>query len=271
MPEWKLDDDFRALVDNCIAQGEVKEGRNGKTYSVFGRMLEHDMSSGFPLLTTRRIHTRGIFGELAAFIEGATSLARFKKLGCNYWDMNAGGKDDLGRIYGAQWREFRSRDGWTDQLVVLLQGLLDDPYSRRHILTTWHPAELGNMCLPPCHLLNQYRVTTRGTLDSLVYMRSVDLCLGLPSDLVLYGLLLHLICKDLEYLPGKLVFALGDAHVYQNHFELWHTQRERKPSLVHGHTPALALLPTATTLSFKPDQARVLLYLPHEAMRYELN
>lgn len=270
MRRWTLDSDYRELVDTVLLDGWHREGRNGGFTSLFGQRLSVDMRIGFPLLTTRKIAWRGVAGELAAFLEGSTSLSRFKTLGCHYWDMNQRewryrpDDDYLGRIYGAQWRGWQ---GTHDQLDQLLSGLRHDPYSRRHILTTWNPAELADMCLPPCHLLAQFHVT-KDMLHSTVYMRSVDLCLGLPSDLVLYGLLLKLVGKHVDLEPGQLTFVFGDAHVYDNHDEPWQAQREREGSWM---PPAVILSSDASPLNFHPDMVTVLNYSPQEAIKYALN
>ena len=271
MREWSLDKDLAGLIEDCIANGTDAPSRSGETRSVFGRTLEHHMGSGFPILTTRRIFYKGVLGELSAFLEGATSLARFKALGCNYWDMNAGGQDDLGRIYGAQWRGFRGRAGEVDQLKALVAGIKHDPFSRRHILLTWHPAELDQMCLPPCYLIHQYNVSPDGELDSLVYMRSVDICLGLPSDLVLSGVLQMLVARQTNLIPGRLVFFMGNAHVYKNHFDTCQTQLARSTRFVNGAPPQVLLDPFADLFSFNPSDAKVINYDPQGALQYELN
>jgi thymidylate synthase len=267
-PLWDLDEDFRFLVDDVLTNGTIRRCRNGQTTAVFGRMLRHDMRAGFPIITTRRVAWRGVFGELAAFLEGSTSLRRFKELGCNYWDMNAKewpqhDGDYLGRIYGAQWRNF----GGVDQLVQLVSGLVTDPHGRRHLLTTWNPGELGDMCLPPCHLTAQFFQSRQG-LSCTVYMRSVDLCLGLPSDLVLYGLLLHLVAHEVHTTPHELVFMLGDAHVYENHIAAWNVQRARPQT---DDPPALRLLGHGSLFNFDPNQATIVNYDPQEPIKYALN
>lgn len=269
MQPWDIDEDFRWLVDDVLACGSFRQVRNGATTAAFGRTLRHDMRSGFPILTTRRIYTAGVFGELAAFLEGSTSLARFKELGCNYWDTNAAqwqgfDGDDLGRIYGAQWREFRTYDRRVDQLDQLVSGLKHDPHGRRHLLTTWNPAELGEMCLPPCHVLAQFFVSKLG-LSCLVYMRSVDLCLGLPSDLVLYGLLQELVAQTVGLRSHELIFMLGDSHVYHGHEEPWSVQRERPQT---DRPPQLILTPGVTVFDFKPEHATIVGYEPQEPVKY---
>lgn len=263
-----LDNDYIALVDDALDNGSAREGRNGVATSIFGRMLRHDMRVGFPLITTRRIYPRGVFGELAGFLLGSRSLSTFQALGCNYWNENAeqwGRGDDLGRIYGVQWRDW---NGTHDQLVALVHGIKSNPFARRHVITTWNPGELDDMCLPPCHLLNQYFVGRDGSLSSCVYMRSVDLCLGLPSDLVLYGMLLKLMAIETKLWPKDLVFMLADAHVYENHEDNWAIQRTRRmvPSI-----PYVLLDEEATLFDFHPDQAKVAGYNPHEAISYAFN
>jgi thymidylate synthase len=229
--------DYVKLVSSVIQRGEHRESRAGDTISVFGTMLQIDaLEHGyFPILTQRKIFLQGILGELAAFLRGAEDLQTFKDFGCNYWDANATAwhpnenlepkKQIVGRIYGAQWRNWEET---TDQIADLVHNLKNNPFSRRHLLTTYNPAELEDMCLPPCHLLAQFNVRTTKHLDCVVYMRSVDLCLGLPSDLIVYATLMLLLCKETGYAPGKLTFMLGDTHVYKNHVDTFyrHTQRE---------------------------------------------
>ena len=225
---------YCALVDSVIINGSTRTTRAGSTHQLFGTQLTIDcMESGyFPILTQRQIFYKGVFGELAAFLRGATELKEFKELGCNYWDMNAkawptnkGRKDDdmsVGLIYGAQWRNW---EGKLDQIKELIEGIKTNAWSRRHILTTWNPGEIEDMCLPPCHLLAQFNVRADGRLDVCVTMRSVDLILGLPSDVVLYAGLLLLICRETGYAPGKIIFQMGDTHIYTNHLVQWAKQR----------------------------------------------
>ena len=226
--------DYAALVDTVLINGTKRKTRAGETLQLFGTQLVIDcMQNGyFPILTQRQIFYKGVFGELAAFLRGATELREFKELGCNYWDANAkawvaniGRKPDdmsVGVIYGSQWRNW---EGKLDQFEVLIKGLRTNPSSRRHILTTWNPSELHDMCLPPCHILAQFNVTNTGKLDCCVTMRSVDLILGLPSDVILYAALLLLVCRETGYSPGTIVFQMGDTHIYDGHILQWAAQR----------------------------------------------
>jgi thymidylate synthase len=268
-----LDHAHAMLVNDVLDGGQHRVGRNGGFTSKFGLTLRADLQSCFPIITTRKIYWRGIFGELAAFLEGATSLKRFRELGCNYWEHNARqwpqfDGDNLGPLYGAQWRNF----GGVDQLAGLVHSLNVNAASRRHVMTTWNPPQLDTMCLPPCHLLTQFHVAG-GLLHQTVYMRSVDLCLGLPADLVLYGLLQHLVATQTIHLrPGELVFMLGDAHVYDNHRKTWEQQNSRRVlSTTEKAKPRIIIDDDASLFGFHPGMAKVVDYHPSEALGYALN
>lgn len=272
----KFELDYNNLVARVITNGEHRQSRAGFTLSLFGQALVIDcLEYGeFPILTQRRIHVQGILGELAAFLRGATDLATFKKFGCNYWDANAKAwprnvgvfEDQLsvGEIYGAQWRNWA---GYLDQIKVLAKNLKQDPYSRRHLLTAYNPSRLDEMCLPPCHLMAQFNVRTTKHLDCIVYMRSVDLCLGLPSDVVLYATLLLLFCKETGYKPGKLTFMLGDTHVYRNHADIVQEHQLRE---VHP-LPTYKLNPSISLDTFCPEDLELHNYQHSGVLNYEFN
>lgn len=227
-----FDDLYLELVNNVLETGAKRQTRAGPTRQLFGASIKIDTlrQGRFPILTSRKIFYKPVFGELAAFLRGATDLQTFKDFGCNYWDANAEAwhknrtKDtdeivlhpNVGRIYGAQWRSFGY--GGLDQIDQLISSLKNEPNSRRHLLTTYDPDEL-EQCLPPCHLLAQFNVTNDSYLDCIVYMRSVDLCLGLPSDIILYATLILLVSQETGYKPGTLTFMLGDTHIYENHID----------------------------------------------------
>jgi thymidylate synthase len=227
------------LVSSVIKHGASRLTRNGLTRSIFGSHLAiHDLEDGhFPILTTRKMYLKGVWGELAAFIRGADDLQTFKDFGCNYWDDNAKAWDMnedeaalmVGRIYGVQWRNFCGAEYYFDQLTELVKELKENPSSRRHVLSSFNPADVQDNlgCLPPCHLLAQFNVRNNRRLDCIVYMRSVDLCLGLPSDIVLYATLLILLANECGYKPGSLMFMMGDTHVYENHIEEFRRQARR--------------------------------------------
>jgi len=205
-------------------------------------------------------------------VRGAETVNEFRNWGCNYWDANAKAWPAnahlpvelmrVGKIYGGQWRDFNG----VDQLRCLVRDLKFNPDSRRHLLTTYNPAELDQACLPPCHLLAQFNVD-KGVLDCVVYMRSVDLCVGLPSDYILYATLLVLLAKECGYTAGALTFMLGDTHVYANHVVEWHRQKSRA---MHP-LPSFVLEPNATVLEFKPEDIQLNDYQHHDQIKYIFN
>jgi thymidylate synthase len=234
-----------------------------------------DMTHGdFPILTTRKMHIAGIAGELAAFLRGATTLKEFKDFGCNYWDANAAAwhankgvpveAQRVGHIYGAQWRYFGASG--VNQIAMLQEGLVNNPFGRRHLLTTYDPSTLDDGCLPPCHLLTQFNVTNEQKLDAIVYMRSVDLCLGLPTDVALYAMLLILTAQSTGYTPGRLAFMMGDTHVYHAHSDMLQVQVLRDIGI-----PCQWKLDENSSLDdFKPEHFELVGYNPQPAIKYEL-
>lgn len=271
--------DYCKLVSGVLEHGDVRPSRAGETTSVFGAMLTIDcLERGrFPILTQRKIFTRGVLGELAAFLRGATDLQTFKDLGCPYWDANAKawppnkGIDPsmqrVGRIYGAHWRYWTGTGHTYDQLESLVRNLQQEPFSRRHLLTTYNPAELQDACLPPCHLLAQFNVRTDKHLDCIVTMRSVDLCLGLPSDIMLYAALMLLLCNETGYAPGKLTFMMGDAHVYRNHTEVF-LEHQQRP--MH-ELPTFKLKASASINNFVAADLELINYTHSGVLNYAFN
>ena len=258
------------LVNRVAINGYSAPSRAGDTLSLPGQHLTVDLRLGFPLLTTRKMFPAGVFGELAAFVRGAEDLATFKQFGCNYWDANAAAwsandgvppaERRVGKIYGALWRDFNG----VDQLANVIQSIQLDPYSRRHVVSAWDCVADG--ALPPCHIMFQFYVRS-GTLSCHVYMRSVDLCVGLPSDLLLYATLLSLVANETDLVAAELTFSFGDAHIYENHLDGWVTQERRKILA----PPLLKLNPNVKTLSFVPEDVMLIGYEPHPAIRYQFN
>lgn len=264
------EDAYLALTQHVVENGYASPSRAGNTISLPGQQLTLDLRLGFPLLTTRKIFTQGVFGELAAFVRGAELLSTYKHYGCNYWDENAAAwppnkglpKDEwrVGKIYGALWRDFNG----VDQLANVIESIKSDPYSRRHVVSAWDCKADG--ALPPCHIMFQFYVR-QSNLSCHVYMRSVDLCVGLPSDILLYATLLSLVAKDTQLTPAELTFSFGDAHVYENHLETWETQYLREAF----DAPTVVLSANASTLTFEPGDIQVLNYEHHPALKYEFN
>jgi len=272
----KFETSYVKLVSQVIQHGERRQSRAGDTRSIFGTALRIDcLAHGlFPILTQRKIFTGGVLGELTAFLRGTTDLKTFKDFGCNYWDANAAAwapnkdkvLDDMsvGQIYGYFWRNWAEQ---LDQVATLVKSLKADPFSRRHLLTTYSPDRLDKGALPPCHLLTQYNVRTSKHLDCSVTMRSVDLCLGLPSDIILYATLLLLLCNETGYTPGVLTFMLGDTHVYCNHIDVFQEHAQRP---MH-QLPRFKLSPTATTNNFVPADFELVDYKNSGVLNYEFN
>lgn len=228
--------DYRGLLLKILGLGDKAEGRNGWTKSIFNATLEVDLARGFPLLKGRKMHTKGIFAELCCFVQGLTDLQEYVEMGCNYWTKNAEAwvcNDGLaeadysiGQYVGALWRDFSSAaevqsDSHTprDQLRELYLSLRDNPSSRRHVLSAWHPG--AEACLPPCTVMAIFDVR-KDKLNCHVTQRSADMCLGVPSDVAGYALLMHALCfalgtENRVLSPGRLCFSFINAHIYQKH------------------------------------------------------
>lgn len=263
---------WQRLLEVVSELGEYRQDRTGVgTQSMFGLSAEFvNTPESFPAVTTKRLAVKQCFAEMALFIQGKHTLADFHKLGCTIWDGNGTSPNwqpyvdgDLGRIYGVQWRDWNGR---YDQLERFVHDLRHNPTSRRHIMTTWNPSELAEMCLPPCHIMLQAYVSGKD-LDFLVYMRSVDLVLGLPFDIAGYALLQHLVAKKVGMQPRRLLFNFGDAHIYRNHTDAVETILNRPVRAA----PKLVLAPEADLFDFHPEMATLECYNPHEAVKAELN
>jgi thymidylate synthase len=224
--------EYLQLMREILNKGKDKEDRTGTgTKSVFGRMIEHDMSLGFPLLTTKSVYFKAALTEVLWILQGRTDIKYLNDNGVKYWnpDYERSGRTDgtLGPVYGKQWRDF----GGHDQLQILLKGIKLDPYGRRHMISAWNPIEMDDMALPPCHYGFQVYIND-GQLDLMWNQRSADVFLGLPYDIAMYGLLLELLAKTFGYKPGKLIGSLGDCHLYNNHLEQAKEQLSRKLSIL---------------------------------------
>ena len=231
--ENKLDLDYKELLRDVLENGTQKEDRTGTgTLSLFGKSIRHDMSEGFPVLTTKKIPLKTVSTELKWFLSGSTDIRQLWKHNNHIWDgdYEKSGRTDysLGPIYGHQWRCWDSLHGWTDQIRELIEGLKKNPDSRRHIVSAWNVSELDEMTLPPCHYAFQCYVAD-GKLSLMWSQRSADLFLGVPFNISSYGMLLLLLCKETGYKPGELIGNFGDIHLYKNHLEQAKKQISRKP------------------------------------------
>lgn len=223
-----IEDEYKGLLSSVLHGGADKADRTGTgTKAVFGRMLRHDMATGFPILTTKKIYFEKAVTELLWILSGYTDLAYLNEHGVDYWnaDYKRSGRTDgtLGPVYGKQWRDFNG----VDQLRKLLLEIQANPNSRRLMVSAWNPAELDDMVLPPCHYGFQVYINN-GKIDLMWQQRSADVFLGLPYDFVMYGLLLELIAKGNNLEPGRLIASLGDCHLYNNHLEQARLQLERE-------------------------------------------
>ncbi len=275
---------WHALMSTVLRDGERRNDRTGiGTKSLFGASVSFDLRIAFPAVTTKQLAFGQVASELAAFIAGAEALDEFHAHGCKIWDGNAeawrGARKpgDVGRIYGVQWRRWRSMqyvddEGNTvprmletgaaehreiDQLANLVEGLRKDPQSRRHIITAWNPGELDQMCLPPCHTMMQFYVSGGQWLDLRFDMRSVDLFLGWPFDVASYALLLHLVAREVKLQPRYVHMSMGDAHVYINHLAQVAEVLSREPL---PQRATLLLSKDASLFSFEAMQASLMNY-----------
>ena len=218
------------LMSHVLENGTDRSDRTGTgTRSVFGHQMRFDLSRGFPVLTTKKLHLRSIIIELLWFLRGETNIKWLKDNGVSIWDEWADESGDLGPVYGYQWRSWPAPDGESvDQIKLLLKSLKETPDSRRHIVTAWNPAFVDDMALPPCHCLFQFYVTN-GKLSCQLYQRSADIFLGVPFNIASYALLTMMLAQVCDLEAGDFVHTFGDAHLYHNHFDQAREQLSRKP------------------------------------------
>ncbi len=218
------------LLDHILSTGQKKEDRTGTgTVSVFGYQMRFDLSEGFPLLTTKKLHLKSIIHELLWFLSGDTNVCYLQENGVRIWNEWADEKGNLGPIYGYQWRSWPAPGGrHIDQISQVIESIKNNPDSRRHIVSAWNVGELENMALPPCHILFQFYVAG-GKLSCQLYQRSADVFLGVPFNIASYAILLKMMAQVTGLQEGEFVHTLGDAHIYLNHIEQAKTQLKRKP------------------------------------------
>ena len=252
---------YHELLQHLLDHGVKKEDRTGTgTYSVFGHQMRFNLAEGFPLMTTKKLHTRSIFHELLWFLKGDTNIAYLKDNGVSIWDEWADENGNLGPVYGYQWRSWPNPDGTsTDQIVNLVNGLKNNPNSRRHIVSAWNPSFIEEMALPPCHCLFQFYVA-EGKLSCQLYQRSCDTFLGVPFNIASYALLVHMIAQVCDLEVGDFVWTGGDVHLYSNHVDQAKLQLTRE----HRTLPTLKLNPEVKDLfAFTIDDISIENYDPH--------
>ena len=254
------------LLDHVMSTGALREDRTGTgTKGVFGYQMRFDLRDGFPMVTTKKLHLRSIVHELLWFLSGDTNIRYLKENKVRIWDEWADENGDLGPVYGKQWRSWVGPKGEViDQISNVVEAIQTNPFSRRHVVSAWNPADVPDMALPPCHLLFQFHVTPvedgRNRLSLQLYQRSADIFLGVPFNIASYALLTHMVAQVCDLDVGDFVHTLGDAHIYSNHFEQVEEQLSRAPKPL----PTLKLNPDVRDLfSFSYDDIKIVGYDAH--------
>lgn len=272
-----MEQQYLSLLQDILDNGIQKGDRTGTgTLSVFGRLYRHDLSKGFPLLTTKRLHVRSIFHELLWFLQGSTNIGYLKENGVSIWDEWATPEGELGPVYGAQWRAWKGENGKTiDQVAEVINSIRENPNSRRHIINAWNVAALpderkspvqnaleGRMALPPCHVMYQFWVAN-GKLSCMMTQRSGDVFLGIPFNGASLALLTHMVAQQCGLQPGEIVHSIGDLHLYLNHVEQARLQLSRSmralPKLIIKRQPD-------SIFDYRYDDFEIAEYDPHPAI-----
>jgi len=254
---------YEDLLADVLSAGTPKADRTGTgTRSVFGRQLRFDLSEGFPLVTTKRVHLRSVVYELLWFLRGDSNVAWLQQHGVSIWDEWADGQGELGPVYGVQWRSWPTPNGdHIDQIAQVMGSLRTEPDSRRHVVSAWNVGEIAQMALPPCHAFFQFYVAEH-RLSCQLYQRSADLFLGVPFNLASYALLTHMVAQQLDLEVGDFVWTGGDCHIYDNHLEQVRTQLTRNPF----PSPRLQLRRAQSIFDYDYDDVAVLDYRHHPAI-----
>ena len=256
---------YLELMRYVMDDGSVKTDRTGTgTLSVFGYQMRFDLSKGFPLITTKKLHLHSIIHELLWFLQGDTNIAYLRQNKVRIWDEWADDNGDLGPVYGAQWRSWGTSDGRSiDQIQQLVEQIKSTPDSRRMIVSAWNVGEVEQMALPPCHAFFQFYVAD-GRLSCQLYQRSADIFLGVPFNIASYALLVLMIAQVTELKPGDLVHTLGDAHLYSNHLPQAELQLSRDPYQL----PVMSINPEVDDLfAFRFDDFELQGYKSHEHIK----
>jgi len=256
------------LLKRILNHGAEKADRTGTgTLSVFGHQMRFDLSLGFPLLTTKKCHTRSIIHELLWFLKGDTNVQYLRDNKVSIWDEWADENGDLGPVYGKQWRAWETADGRTiDQITGVIEQIKKNPDSRRHLVVAFNPGDVDKMALPPCHAFFQFYVAG-GKLSCQLYQRSADVFLGVPFNIASYALLTMMVAQVTGLKPGEFIHTLGDAHLYMNHLEQTELQLTREPRAM----PHMKLNPDVKSVfDFKFEDFELVGYDPHPAIKAEV-
>ncbi len=257
------------LLKHVLENGIPKSDRTGTgTLSVFGYQMRFNLQEGFPLLTTKKLHTRSIIYELLWFLKGDTNIKYLNDNKVTIWNEWADKNGDLGPIYGYQWRSWNATDGRTiDQISEVVESIKNNPNSRRHIVSAWNVGDLDKMALPPCHILFQFYVANK-KLSCQLYQRSADIFLGVPFNIASYSLLLMMMAQVTGLQPGEFIHTLGDAHIYNNHLEQVKLQLTRQPFPL----PTLRLNPEVKSIfDFKFEDFEIINYQAHPHIKGEIS
>ena len=249
------------LLKHVMENGVDRGDRTGTgTRGVFGHQMRFDLSEGFPMVTTKKLHKKSIVHELIWFLAGDTNIKYLQDNGVKIWDAWADENGDLGPVYGKQWRRWVGPDGAViDQVKNVVEAIKNNPNSRRHIVSAWNPADVDDMALPPCHCLFQFHVAD-GKLSCQLYQRSADIFLGVPFNIASYALLIHMMAQVCDLEVGDFVHTFGDAHIYSNHFEQVELQLSREPMPL----PRLKLNPDVKEIDgFTYEDVKILGYKAH--------
>ena len=248
------------LLADILSNGVRRDDRTGTgTLGVFGRQIRFDLTQGFPLLTSKKLHRKSIILELLWFLRGDTNVRWLQDNGVSIWDEWADADGDLGPVYGKQWRSWATPDGRSiDQIANVIRSIQENPTSRRHIVSAWNPADVDDMALPPCHCLFQFFVAD-GRLSLQLYQRSADVFLGVPFNIASYALLLAMMAQVTGYEPGEFIHTFGDAHLYLNHVDQAKEQLTRQPYPF----PTLTLAPKSDLFAFEYEDFKVKGYTAH--------
>jgi thymidylate synthase len=256
---------YHELLRLVLESGHQKSDRTGTgTLSVFGAQTRFNLSQGFPLLTTKKLHLKSIIHELLWFLRGDTNVRSLQEVGVTIWNEWADADGNLGRVYGAQWTDWRTPDGRSiNQIHDAIARIRRDPDSRRHLVCAWNPGEIDLMALPPCHTLFQFYVAN-GRLSCQLYQRSADLFLGVPFNIASYALLTMMVAQVCGLQPGDFVHTFGDLHLYSNHLEQARLQLSREPRAL----PVMRINPAVSEITdFKFEDFTLESYDPHPAIK----
>ncbi|WP_037500781.1 thymidylate synthase [Sphingomonas jaspsi] len=265
---------YSELLLRVLRDGEKRTDRTGVgTRALFGAQMRFDLQQGFPLLTTKRVFWKGVVEELLWFLRGETNVRSLQEAGVHIWDEWADENGELGPVYGAQWRSWPAGpigfcdDGVIDQIDDVIISLVENPDSRRHIVTAWNPAQVDEMALPPCHCLFQFDVTNDGKLNCQLYQRSADMFLGVPFNIASYALLTHIIADQVGLRVGEFIWTGGNVHLYNNHVEQAVEQLARTPRL----SPYLKIRETVNEVhTYSFEDFELIGYDPHPPIKAEV-